>query len=212
MNLSWIDFNIGMVVETKNGHGAVMLVDRRDDKIGVQLLEGEYKIYKIDEISLPFGSMNISITQHIGQYILLFQRVENRLRDMINYVLDLKSVQKDMLTASFTAGKLIDKINSLIKSNVAEEKKNEWKEIHKALINHNKIRNTIIHGYLFHYNENHELDFSNIKIENANGNVELLNFEKLEVLNRSVVELYYKVHNLFALNSSEIKEKINKSR
>jgi len=210
MNLDWIDFNIGVIVETNKGIGGVMSIDKMNNTIGVLLDKGNIVEFKIEDIKLPFGSMSINLTQQIGQYILLFQRIENRLRDFINYILNLQSIQKNTLTASFTAGRLIDKVSSLIKKHSSEPIITDWKTITPKLKTHNSIRNTIVHGYLFHYSENYELDFNNISIENANGNVEKLNFEKLNNLNKEVTYLYYEVHNFFQSNSQLLQDEINK--
>ena len=208
MNLDWKDFNIGLVVETDKGEGFVLSIDKPKNSIGVKIIKGKLETFSINEIRLPFGSMSISLTQQIGQYILLFQRTENRLRDFVNFILSLNSVQKKALTASYTAGKLIDNVSTLIKQHGSELNKTKWKLIIPKLKNHNTIRNTIVHGYLFHYNKNYALDFNNIRITNANGKIESLNFEKLFELNIDVTKLYYEVHNFFSLNSTLIKEKI----
>lgn len=206
--MNWIDFNIGIVVETNKGEGFVLSIDKPNNKIGIKLLKGEYEYFKINEIYLPFGSLSINLTQQIGQYILLFQRVENRLRDFMNKILNLNSIQRKELTTSFTAGKLIDKVSSLIKKNVKKENIIEWNNLTYELKELNKIRNTVVHGYLFHYNEKFELDFKKIKIKNANGNEELLDFEKLTELNKRVTWLYYNVQNFFKSNFLDIKSRI----
>jgi len=207
MKLDWNDFNVGIVVNTNKGEGFILSIDKPNDKLGIKLSEGNYEYFKINEINLPLGSFNIHLTQHIGQYILLFQRIENRLRDFLNNVLVLNTVQKKELTTSFTAGKLIEKVDALIKKYAEKEESIKWNNLTSELKAFNKVRNTIVHGYLFHYSENHELDFKNIKIENANGNVELLDFEKLLDLNKKVTYLYYSVQKYFDTNAQEIIKK-----
>lgn len=212
MKLDWIDFNIGIVVKTNKGEGFVLSIDKPNDRIGIKLLEGEYEYFKINEIDLPFGSLSINLTQQIGQYILLFQRIENRLRDFMNEILNLSSIQRKELTISFTAGKLIDKVTSLIKKHTEKTIIIKWNKLTHELKELNKIRNTIVHGYLFHYSENFELDFKNIRIENANGNEELLDFEKLSDLNKRVTYLYYNIQNFFKSNAMDIKTRIKNYR
>lgn len=208
MKLDWIDFNINHKVITPKGEGFVRSVDKQSKRVGIKLFKGDYEYFNIDEIELPSGSLSFSLTQQIGQYILLFQRVENRLRDFMYQLLNLNSTQRNELATSLTAGTLIDKITSLIKRYAEKEKISEWKELTIELKELNKIRNTIVHGYLFHYNEKFELDFKSIRIENANGNVELLDFEKLNELNERVVCLYYRIKEFNDSNASKIKTKI----
>lgn len=211
MNLDWIDFNIGLFVQTKKGNGMVELVDKSKNIIGV-LIKGKLEKFKIDEISMPLGSLSINLTQQIGQYILLFQRIENRLRDFTNGVLNLNTVQKKELTTYFTAGKLIDKISSLINKHSEKEISELWKKVTIELKDLNKIRNTIVHGYLFHYSTSGELDFKNIKIENANGNIELLDFDKLYELNVRVINLLQSIQNFIILYAPGIEKNIKNYR
>ncbi|WP_350290048.1 hypothetical protein [uncultured Croceitalea sp.] len=192
MNFEWLDFHIGYLAQTKKGEGIIQSVDQPNNSIGI-LIKGKTEYFKIEEIGMPLGSLSINLTQQIGQYILLFQRVENRLRDFTNGVLNLSPVQKKELTVQFTAGKLIEKLAGLIKNYSNAEILEIWKKFNLELRDLNKIRNTIVHGYLFHYSKSGELDFKNIRIENANGNVELLDFDKLYDLNVRATHLY---HNL----------------
>ncbi|QDO94642.1 hypothetical protein FNB79_11960 [Formosa sediminum] len=211
MKLDWIDFNIGLIVLTKKGQGMIKLIDKPNNSIGV-LLEGKIEKFGIDEIGMPLGSLSINLTQQIGQYVLLFQRVENRLRDFTNGALGLNEVQKTELTTFFTAGKLIDKINSLIKKYSNPEIVEIWKRVSVKLKDLNKIRNTIVHGYLFHYSKSGELDFKNIKIENANGNIELLDFEKLYELNVRASNLHQSINNFMIFYAKTIEDNIKNYR
>ncbi|WP_047247467.1 hypothetical protein [Maribacter thermophilus] len=211
MKLDWIDFNIGLLVQTKKGQGIVQLIDKPNNSVGI-LLEGKVQMFGIEEIGMPLGSLSINLTQQIGQYILLFQKVENRLRDFTNGVLGLNEVQKTELTTFFTAGKLIDKIYSIIKIYSNSEIIGVWKKINAELKDLNKIRNTIVHGYLFHYSKSGELDFKNIKIENANGNVELLDFDKLYELNIRATNIHKSINNFMLLYAKTIEDNIKNYR
>jgi len=207
MTFDWIDFNIGLLVQTKKGEGMIQSVDEPNNSIRI-LIKGKIELFKIEEIRMPLGSLSINLTQQIGQYILLFQRVENRLRDFTNGLLNLNAVQKRELTTYFTAGKLIDKISSLINKHSKKEVADIWKKVNKELIDLNKIRNTIVHGYLFHYSKSGELDFKNIRIENANGNIELLDFDKLYELNVRATHLHDNIYKFITYYSPQIKENI----
>ena len=130
MTFDWIDFNIGLLVQTKKGEGMIQSVDEPNNSIRI-LIKGKIELFKIEEIRMPLGSLSINLTQQIGQYILLFQRVENRLRDFTNGLLNLNAVQKRELTTYFTAGKLIDKISSLINKHSKKEVADIWKKVNK---------------------------------------------------------------------------------
>lgn len=211
--MDWHDFNIGTIINTPDGRGVVEGVSRLKKQVEVTLIEtGEAKNYKITEIYSSMGQLKLSFCTQIGQFILLFQRLENRLKDFMNYALDLNSNQRKELTSDFTTGKLKSKIDSIFKKYSQQEHKETWKQIGSRMEKLKDVRNTIIHGYLFHYNENYELDYNSLYIENSNGKSEILNRKKTEELTAECQRVYYETHQLFSLTYELIKNEMKKSR
>ena len=210
--MDWSDFNIGIVVITPNGRAVVESVDKLNDRIHLTNLQtAKREFFKISELSIQPGQIKLSFCTQIGQFILLFQRLENRLKDFVNYTLSLNKNQRKELTSDFTAGRLKSKIDGLFKKYSTQENANKWKEIALRVDKLRDIRNTLIHGYLFHFNEKFELDTNSLYFENSNGKYEFLDDKKMNELIDECLVTYYSAHNLFIEMADLVKEEINKS-
>jgi hypothetical protein len=211
--MDWTDFNIGIVVKTPQGKGAVQSVDKLNDKIHLTILAtGKLESYKISELSMEVGQIKLTFSNQIGQFILLFQRLENRLKDFVNYTLNLNLNQRRELTSDFTAGRLKSKVDGLFNKYAIKDNIKKWKEIGLRIDRLRDIRNTLIHGYLFHFNESFELDMNSLYFENSNGKSEILDYKKLNELIEECITTYYLAHELFMQMAEPIKEEINKGK
>lgn len=196
--MDWHDFNIGIEVRTDEGKAFVESVDKLNNEIKVTLVEtGEFRTLGINQIYQGMGQIKLSFCTHIGQFILFFQRLENRMKDFVNYTYDLNLEQRRELTSDFTAGKLKSTIDKLFKKYSNDTDRHDWRNISVSIDYLLKVRNTIIHGYTFNFNENYELDFNSLYIENSIGKAEFLNFSKLQDLIGECVKIYYLIHELF---------------
>ncbi|MEQ8478340.1 hypothetical protein [Fulvivirga sp.] len=211
--MDWTDFNIGIVVNSPQGKGIVQSVDKLNDKIQLTILTtGKLEAYKLSELSMETGQIKLTFSNQIGQFILLFQRLENRLKDFVNYTLNLNINQSRLLTSDFTAGRLKSKVDWLFKNYAKEDNIKKWKGIGLRIDKLRDIRNTLIHGYLFHFNELFELDMNSLYFKNSNGKSEVLDYKKLNVLIEECITAYYLTHELFMQIAEPIKAEISKKK
>lgn len=204
--MDWSDFNLDKIFHTPDGKATVQSINKSTGKVYVQILEsGNLKVFDIAQINVGFGQIKLTHCFQIGEFILLFQRLENRFKDFLYYTLDLSKIQRKELT---TAGRLKSKIDDLYKRFATEEQKREWKDISTRAQKLLDTRNNLIHGYMFHFNGSHELDYSSLYFENSNGKSEILNQTKLDELSQECLEVYYKTHQLFSESCDAIKKRI----
>ena len=126
----------------------------------------------------------------------------------MNYTLSLNNNQSRELTRDFTAGRLKSKIDGLFKKYSDQQGISKWNEISLRIDKLTLIRNTLIHGYLFHYNEKYELDMNSLYVENSNGKYEFLNYERLNELIHDCIGTYYLAHELLIQTADSVRQKI----
>ncbi|UII21185.1 hypothetical protein [Fulvivirga ligni] len=209
MEFTWEDFNLNRVINTKDGEGVIQAIDKKSNIITVSLHDnGETKSYSLSDVSYGFGQIKLSHCTNIGEFILLFQRLENRLRDFLNYVYDFRRTKASQFTSGLTAGRLRDKISYVFKTYEPSDILEEWKAINSKISKLVDSRNSIIHGHLYHFNDDMDLDYNTLYFKNPTGKTQQIDSATINNLTRSVMECYYRSHTLFAKHADEIKAKI----
>ena len=213
MKIDSLDFNLGIIVNTPEGKGSVEVVDRLNNKVKVKFSKSRQvaiKEYTFSDLSLDIGQIRPSFSFQIGEYILMFQKFENRLKDYFNYCYALSEVQKKEFSSDFTAGKLLSKINNIIMNYGDKTTKNRWTKINTQALVLKKLRDKVIHGYAYSLNDSLETDYNSICFTNSKGGVEFLNYYKIIEYSNSLSDIYNNTHKLFRETAEQIKGEIKK--
>jgi hypothetical protein len=218
LKIAELDIRLGMIINTPDGEGCIESANRRTNFIEVAIDSDIRKIksYKIEELSIKFGQVHPSVMQEIGDIAIISSKIEQRLKDFLSYVFNLKNYkQRLLLIKDFSIIRSLEKINEILYDYYPNGNENilKWKPIYDELKNLIEIRNNIIHGSMYP-TMNDEYIFSNSKkIKNIKLNPEkqIFTFKKLFELTTQFYGTYYK--NMFFLNNicDEIKIYLNKS-
>ncbi len=215
--LSEIDIRLGGVVITPEGEGVIESADRRKESVCVALECDIRKLkeFKIIDLSLKFGTLLPSVTEQIGDIAIIFSRIEDRLKDFLNFVFDFKNTkQKILLIKEFSANRSIDTINDIIKDCYSSGHKNllKWQSIYNSFKKLIEIRNNIIHGSMFNTKDEY-IFANNKKINNIriNQETQVFNFEKLSDIAQRLYTMYYDIMLFLGEICNEVRNHINKS-
>ena len=210
--ISELDIRLGMKINTPEGIGCIESANRRSNIIEVAIDSDirKLKSFKIEELSIILGQIPPSVTQEVGDIALISSKIEQRLKDFLFFVFNLKNAkQKLLLIQDYSIIRCLDKINEILNDYYTPQNENllKWKDIYIELQKLIGIRNNIIHGSM--YNLFEEYIFSNSKkIKNIkiNPDTQVFTFKRLFNLTNQFYEVYYK--NMFFLNEIcvEIKE------
>lgn len=217
-NISELDIRLGMIICTPHGEGCIESANRRTNKIEVALDSDIRKLesFKIEDLSLRLGQVHPSVNQEIGDIAIICTRVEQRLKDFICYIFELKNYkQRILLIKDLSLTRCLEKINEVMNDYFQENDKKilVWKTINGELKELVEIRNTLIHGSLYP-TLNDDYIFSNTKkISRTKLNPDKFTFShnKMRKLTNQFYDAYYK--NMLFLNSicDEIRTYMNKS-
>jgi len=174
LHFSIHDFNLGIVVKTPEGNGVLKSVDIQGNAIVEINIVGDVQ-FKLHELTYPSTQINLAIANQVGIFVLIFQRVENRMRDFLIGALALDIKAKKNLTAGLA--KL--KITKLLHDRASKDQQEVWSRFEERIVKMTALRNTIIHGYAFTMNEQNQLDFAVLNFINPNGEEVFLDFKKL---------------------------------
>ena len=168
----------------------VLALNSQNDIVTVKIDEN-IESFPISKISSFGGQFKLCLCTQIGQFVLAFQRIENRLKGFIDFIFNLDEFQRILLTGNYTAGKLLITVDAILKQFGQNEEKENWRVIKKKIEKLNEKRVTLIHGFNFPFNEELELDLDSMYFFNSTGKKLHLNFNKLNKLNLECFDLYY---------------------
>jgi hypothetical protein len=217
-NISELDIRIGMIINTPHGEGCIESVDRRANivKVAIESDIRNLESFKIEDLSIKIGQIHPSITQEIGDIAIISSRIEQRLKDFLSYVLNLKNYkQRILIIREYSIIRCLEKINEILNDcyPLGGEKISQWKSIYNELKEIIEVRNNVIHGSIYP-TINDEYLFSNrkkIKNTKLDPDKQIFTYKKLRKITEQIYDTYYK--NMFFLNSvcDEIKVYLNKS-
>jgi hypothetical protein len=193
--IDWWDYLANSIVTTPKGEGLIVAINMVDKTVSVQLEGVGIEQFNPESIGWRFGTIQPTLSLQVGQFILLFQSLENMNKNF------LRNVNLSDTAHAMTAGKLIAHTDECLRGNTRLNPKSllKWDEIRVKYFEMNAVRHDLVHGQRFEITDliNGQFGIKHVFYNQKTKKGQELTKRELNEIVTNVLHLYYQLFEFF---------------